>query len=439
MHFRKLTLGLAGAAIGLAGAASSAMAADPQFVPNLVYKTGPYAPSGTPVAHGFMDYFNMINMRDGGVNGVPFLVGECETAYKTDRGVECYDRVKNESGGATVINPWSTGITYALIEKASADKIPLLSLGYGRTSAADGRVFPYVFNFPATYWSQATSIVKYIADQGGGHDSLKGMNIGYVYLDHPYGKEPIPTLDILAEKYGFTYDKYPVPPASMTEQKSIWLQIRRSRPDYVVMWGWGAMNSTAISEAANIKFPMDKFIGNWWSAAEPDVLPAGDGAIGYKGATFNGVGTDYDVYKDINALYDAGKGSWDKSEIGGVLYSRGIAAAAYIVEAVRTAQEHFGEGQRISGEQMRWGLENLDVTDADLQKLGLSGLVPPVTVTCENHEGTNPAVKIQQWDGKAWNVVSDWIPSDTAMVRPLIEQDAAQYAEENNITPATCS
>ena len=62
MHFRKLTLGLAGAAIGLAGAASSAMAADPQFVPNLVYKTGPYAPSGTPVAHGFMDYFNMKNV-----------------------------------------------------------------------------------------------------------------------------------------------------------------------------------------------------------------------------------------------------------------------------------------------------------------------------------------------------------------------------------------
>jgi branched-chain amino acid transport system substrate-binding protein len=185
----------------------------------------------------------MVNQRDGGINGVPIIYEECETGYKTDRGVECYDRVKGQNGGAVVVSPWSTGITYALIEKATADKIPLLSLGYGRTSAADGTVFPYVFNFPSTYWNQATAILKYIADQEGGFDKLKGKNLGFVYLDHPYGKEPIPTLDILAEKYGFTYDKYPVPPASMTEQKSIWLQIRRSKPLYVIMWGWGAMNS----------------------------------------------------------------------------------------------------------------------------------------------------------------------------------------------------
>ncbi len=439
MHLRNLTMGIAGAAIGLAGMAATAAAEDVQFIPNLVYKTGPYAPSGTPTAHGFADYFNMINMRDGGINGVKFLVEECETSYKTDRGVECYDRVKNENGGATVVNPWSTGITYALIEKAAADKIPLLSLGYGRTSAADGRVFPYVFNFPATYWSQATSIIEYIASEVGGKDKLKGLNFGYVYLDHPYGKEPIPTLDILAEKYGFTYDKHPVPPASMTEQKSIWLQIRRTKPDYVIMWGWGAMNSTAISEAANIRYPMDKFIGNWWAAAEPDVLPAGDGAVGYKGATFNGVGTDYKVYEDINALYAAGQGSWDKAEIGGVLYSRGMAAAAYITEAVRTAQEHFGKGKRITSEQMRWGLENLDVTEAQLSDLGLSGLIPPVKVTCLNHEGTNPAIKIQQWNGKTWEIKTDWIPADVDLVRPLIEQDAAQYAKENNITPVSCS
>ncbi len=438
MSIRSLTMTLAGAAIGLAGLAGAASAADQIYIPNLVYKTGPYGPSGTPVAHGVADYLAMINMRDGGVNGVPILYEECETGYKTDRGVECYDRVKNQNGGAVVINPWSTGITYALIEKATADKIPILSLGYGRTSAADGRVFPYVFNFPSTYWNQATAILKHIADQEGGFDKLKGKNFGFVYLDHPYGKEPIPTLDILAEKYGFTYDKYPVPPASMTEQKSIWLQIRRSKPAYVIMWGWGAMNATAITEASNVKYPMDHFIGNWWAAAEPDVVPVGEGAKGYKGATFNGVGTNFAVYKDIDALYAAGKGTWTKDQIGGVLYSRGLVTGAYMVEAIKVAQAKFGN-RAITGEEMQYGLEHLDLDAAKIEVLGLTGLMPPVKITCDNHEGQNPAILIQQWNGKAWEIKTDWIQADTALVRPLVEEDAAQYAKENNITPRSCS
>jgi branched-chain amino acid transport system substrate-binding protein len=437
MNFRSVTMTMAAAAVGLLGLAGAAQA-EGQFIPNLVYKTGPYAPSGTPTAHGFADYLAMVNHRDGGINGVQIIYEECETGYKTDRGVECYDRVKNQYGGATVINPWSTGITYALIEKATADKIPLLSMGYGRTSAADGRVFPYVFNFPSTYWNQMTAVIKYIAEQEGGYDKLKGQNLGFIYLDHPYGKEPIPTLDILAEKYGFTYDKYPVPPAAMTEQKSIWLQVRRARPAYMIMWGWGAMNSTAINEAANVKYPMEKFIGNWWAAAEPDVIPAGDGAIGYKGATFNGVGTDFKVYEDINALYDAGKGSWNRDEIGGVLYSRGMAAAAYVVEAIRTAQAQYGN-RVITGEEMRWGMENLNVTAERIEELGMTGLMPPVTITCDNHEGQDPAIKIQQWNGKEWEIKTDWIKADTALTRPLIDQDAAQYAKENSITPRSCS
>jgi branched-chain amino acid transport system substrate-binding protein len=193
-----------------------------------------------------------------------------------------------------------------------------------------------------------------------------------------------------------------------------------------------------VSEAANVKYPMDKFIGNWWAAAEPDVIPAGDGAIGYKGATFKGVGTDFKIYKDINDLYGAGKGTWTKDQIGGVLYSRGVATAAYIVEAIKTAQLKFGN-RVITGEEMQYGLENLKLDAAAIEKLGLTGLMPPVEITCANHEGQNPAIKIQQWNGKVWEIKTDWIPADTALVRPLIEQDAAQYAKENNITPRSCS
>ena len=141
---RNILLALVGAVVAMTGISSTTIqvAADEQFIPMLVYRTGPYAPSGIPVANGFRDYYTMINNRDGGINGVKVTFEECETEYNTKLGVECYEKLKNKgSTGASLVNPFSTGITYQLIPKASVDEVPILSMGYGRTAAADGRVF----------------------------------------------------------------------------------------------------------------------------------------------------------------------------------------------------------------------------------------------------------------------------------------------------------
>ena len=221
-------------------------------VPNLSYRTGSYAANGIPYADGFADYFTLLNERDGGIGGEKVSVPECETAYNTEKGVECYESTKG--AGALVYNPLSTGITYQLIPKVNADGITLYTPGYGRTSSANGGVFEWVFNYPANYWDGASVAVKYILGENG--DDLKGKKIALVYHNSAYGKEPIRTLEELAKKHGFELVLLPVDPPGQ-EQKSQWLQIRRDKPDYVLMWGWGVMNQVAIQEAVNIKFPMD--------------------------------------------------------------------------------------------------------------------------------------------------------------------------------------
>ena len=282
----------------LAALATTMMVASPALadliVPNMSYRTGPYAANGIPYADGFADYFTLLNERDGGIGGQKIVVPECETAYNTEKGVECYESTKGS--GALVYNPFSTGITYQLIPKVSADGIPMLTPGYGRTSAKDGAVFPWVFNAPANYWDGASVAVKYLLDQNGG--SLEGKKIALIYHNSAFGKEPIRTLQELGKKHGFTLTELPVEPPGQ-EQKSQWLQIRRDKPDYVLMWGWGVMNQAAIQEAANIRFPMENFIGVWWAGGEVDVLPAGAGANGYKSLTFNGVGQDYPYYAQL--------------------------------------------------------------------------------------------------------------------------------------------
>ncbi len=439
MKIKKLALTGVGAAIVLAGiAATPAMAQNEQFIPLLVYRTGPYAPSGIPLANGFNDYYQLINKRDGGVNGVKLTWEECETQYNTKLGVECYEKLKNSGPtGATVVNPYSTGITYQLIPKAPVDKVPILSMGYGRTAAADGRVFPWVFNFPTTYWSQASAFVKYVGQKEGGMDKLKGKKIALVYHNSAYGKEPIPTLEALAAKYGYQLELLAVDHPGQ-EQKATWLQIRRAQPDWVFMWGWGVMNQVAVKEAAAIRYPMDRFIGVWWSGSENDVIPAGDAAKGYLSGTFHGAGSGWPVHEEIVKHVYGGdhKAAWQRS-FGQVLYNRGIVNAMYVVESIRSAQAIHGN-KPLTGEQIRDGMEKLEITAGRLKEIGMEGFVNPLKITCLDHESNGPVI-IQQWDGQKWTFVSDWIEPMREVVRPQIEEAAAAYAKENNITPRTCS
>src|SRR6478735_10126086 len=322
----KFTLAFAAAALGVTAIAEPALAqANEQFLPALVYRTGPYAPNGIPFADGVQDYWTLLNERDGGINGVKIQSEECETGYATDKGVECYERLKGKGPtGAGYFSPLSTGITFALTEKAPGDKIPLLTMGYGRSESRDGSVFTWNFPLLGTYWAAANVAIQHIAKEQGGLDKLKGKKIALLYHDSPYGKEPIAALEVMSKKYGFEFLPIPVA-APGSEQKSQWLQIRQARPDYVLLWGWGVMNSAAVSEAGNVNYPRDKMLGVWWSGAEPDVLPAGDKAKGYKALMLQHPAGKFDVHKDIEKyVISQGKSLAKGDEFGQVLYNRGL-------------------------------------------------------------------------------------------------------------------
>jgi branched-chain amino acid transport system substrate-binding protein len=436
--FRKTAGILAAGALASVLAVSAASAYE-LVMPSLDYRTGPYAPNGIPFSNGYHDYLMMLNARDGGIDGVKIKLVQCETAYNTKQGVECYEKVKNtEPSRALVFQPLSTGITYQLIPKASVDEIPVHSMGYGRTSAANGKVFEWIFNFPATYWDQAAVFVKYIGEREGGMDNIKGKKIALVYHNSAYGKEPIRTLEKASEKFGFELMLLAVDHPGQ-EQKATWLRIRKERPDWVMMWGWGVMNQVAIKEASSIRFPMDHFLGVWWSGSENDVLPAGDGANGYLSGAFHAPGDGFPVHDDIKKhVYDTGKALGERDRIGEVLYNRGLIAAVYATEAIRNAMK-IHSTKEVTPAMVRDGLEALDLTEARLTELGLPGFTIPVKITCENHAGPRK-VAIQQWDASAkkWTMVTDFYDTMNDIVDPLIEEDSAAYAAENKITPRDC-
>lgn len=418
------------AAAALAAIVASPAAAE-LVLADLSYRTGPYAAGGTPFSDGYRDYFTLLNERDGGVGGERVRIIECETGYNTEKGVECYEATKGE--GVLIYQPLSTGITYQLIPKVSVDGIPLHTMGYGRTSAKNGSIFEWVFNYPANYWDGASLAVTHLLDQND--NNLKGKSIALVYHNSAYGKEPIRTLEELSKKHGFDLTLIPVDHPGQ-EQKSQWLQIRRERPDYVLMWGWGVMNQVAIQEAANIRFPMENFIGIWWSGSENDVRPAGDGAHGYKALTFHNLGSDYPVYRDIQKhVVGTGKTAGAGNNLGTVLYSRGMYAAMLAAEAIKTAQKMHGTSA-INSKQMRDGMEALEITEAKMASLGLPNFGPSFKVSCGNHGG-NGFGAVSQWNHSKgeFELITDYYQSDLSVVEPLISEDSAAYAKENSLSP----
>jgi branched-chain amino acid transport system substrate-binding protein len=411
-------------------------AAEDQFVSIPSYRVGPYGQNGQAFYGGFIDYLNYVNLSEGGVNGVKFAWEECETEYNNAKGVECYERLKSKSGNSkgTAIHTMSTGISYAVLDKSQTDKVPLIMMGYGRTDAVDGSVFPYAFPLVTTYQMQASAIVKFLVQKNGG--SLTGKKIVFLYHDSAYGKEPIVALEAESKINHFKLTEIPVAHPG-NEQGAQWLKIREENPDYVIFWGWGVMNQTALKAAQKVGFPRDKIIGSWWAGSEEDVIPAGDAAKGYMSATWNVSGKNVPVIADIEkVVYGAGKGNLsDKAKIGTILYNRGVSAAIVTVEADRLAQTKYGKGKVITGDQMRWAFENLNITNARLTTLGATGLLPEIKTSCENHEGSGK-IKIQQWDGTKWVLVSDWIEGNKNLIHPLFKASAREYAKEKNITPA---
>ena len=430
-----VTLASAGASAILTAPPAFAQAKE-QFFPALVYRTGPYAPNGVPYANGYVDYLKLVNAR-GGINGVKVTWEECETGYATDKGVECYERLKGKNGGATVFQPLSTGITFALTEKAPIDKIPLITAGYGRSESTDGNVFKWNFPLTGTYWDAADVILQHIAKKEGGWDKLKGKKIAHVYHDSPYGKEPIPLLQERAKLHGFELMMLPVAHPGV-EQKAAWLQIRQQRPDFVTLWGWGVMNGTALKEAQATGYPRDKMYGVWWAGAEPDVKDVGDGAKGYNAlALQHGAEPNAAVVKEVlDKLHAKGQGTGPKEEVGQVLYMRGLTQAMLAVEGVRRAQERYGKGKVMTGEQARWGYENLALDQPKLDALGFKGVMRPISTSCADHRGAVWA-RMHTWDGAKWNFSSDWYEADQSIIKPMIKAAAEKYAAEKKITRRT--
>jgi len=394
MASKRQWLGVTGLAGVLALAAGAAMAQEKELVFGLQCdRTGATQTVGVFLCPGYHDYINLLNSK-GGIEGYKIKVLEIDNEYKVPPAMEAHERFKKE--GAVLEGLYGTPQTAALNKKLEEDKMLGTSPGFGTAAATDGKRYPYTFPIAASYWSQGAAAVSFAKKQLGG--SLKDKKIAYLFYDNPAGKEPLGVLEDLAKSEGFELRTFAVPAPGVEMSAQVLDITGRYRPDFVITHLFGRAPSVSIKELKGKGYPLSKVVAFVWGSSEADIKAAGGFGVaeGYHTIQFAGVGTDFQVIKDINAMYQAqGKPVPKEQEIS-VLYNRGVMVAAIHAEAARNAIKAKG-GAKPTSEDVKNGLESV-------KGFTLGGMVPPMEVTPEDHEGGG---WVQVWTVKGGQLAKD--------------------------------
>lgn len=363
-------------------------------------------------SQGQRDYFTLVNER-GGISGWKIQAEVVDHGNETQRGIEAYERFKRER--VLLVDPLSTPVARALVPRALADKVNLVTMFSGRSDAADGSVFPYVIPMSASYWSQAAVLIEHIARQ---EKDLKGKKIAIVYIDTPFGKEPLPLLQEIAKRRGFELLPFPYAPPG-NEQAAVWTQVRRASPNWTLIWGGGVGQTVSLKEAIRNGIAVDKIASVvWLSESDMKVVgaDAAKGVLKFEGAA---AGREPKIIQDIlKEVVAKNKGAGPQELVGTTYYNIGVLSAALMVEGVRKALEA-NKGAPLTTETLNEGLLSIRGFDAE-------GLAPPITLSKTDHQGGGMG-RVAQWDGRRWIPKSDWLAADQDLVWNLIKQSSAEY------------
>lgn len=401
-----------GAAAVVASSIAGTASAKDIIIGMMCDRTGPTSVTGTVLCPGYHDYINLVNSK-GGVMGNKLVAHEIDHEYKVPPAIEAYQTYKSE--GAILISPYGTPMVYALVQKMREDKIPGTSAGFGTAAAGNGERYPYMFPIAASYWSQAAAAVQFAKDKLGG--SLKGKKIAYIFYDNPAGREGLPVLEKLAPKEGFTYRQFAVPPPGVEMGPQVLDITRRFRADFVIAQLFGRAPSVALKEFKRAGFPLDKIIGFVWAGSEGDIIAAGgwEAAAGYNTLHFAGVGSDYPVLQEIRDMYKANGKDEPSAMKYTAYYNRGVFQAAVHVAAIEAAVKKKGSGD-ITGEDVRDGFYTV-------KDFTLGGLLPPLEITRQDHEGGG-WVRVFQATKDGYSPATGWFRAFRDEVRELLEEEA---------------
>ena len=239
---------------------------EPIVIGGIFDTTGPTSDVGQDYATAVVDAADYIN-ANGGINGRPVEVIANDYAYKPDKAVELYKTYKDK--GIFLIQGWGTGDTNALKALVSKDEIVYISASYD-SGINDPSKTPYNFYASASYGEAIRGAMQFVKESGKN-------KVVFIYPDHPYGKNPIPSGKAMAAELGLEVGPDQFVALNATDAVSQLTNMKKFNPDFA--WIGGTVASTAVIIKDAAKLGLDtKFLVNVWGFDENLVKLTGDAA-----------------------------------------------------------------------------------------------------------------------------------------------------------------
>ena len=353
-------------------------------------RSGPTASVGVYKGEGWHDYIKLFNSKNllGAGNSINGM--EIDHGYNVPRGLEVYGRLKE--AGALIISENSTPISIATSPRLPDDKIIGITVGFGAGINGNGKRFPWLFPVSASYFSQSAGAVKWIMD----HKKKARPKVAFLFLDNPAGREPLDVLHELRDKLGFDMQEFSVPPPGIEMRPQVLDITRKYKADWVIAQLFGRAVPVHLKEFIRAGYPRDHVVGLVWAGGENDYKVAGYKESAGHLSTKVWLPGENAIRDEIRALYKAEGKEPNPAMDQSNFYNSGLAIAGVMTEAVRRAVEK--KGTDINSEDVRQAMETL--TD-----FSLGGLMAPLTITPEDHEGGGGvAIMAFQADGTYKNM-----------------------------------
>lgn len=307
---------------------------------------GPAAALGTGMRQGLMAAFEEAN-RAGGVFGRQISLTSYDDGYEPDRSAEQTRMILENDDYLALVGPVGTPTTKATQPMATEANMPMIAPFTGAGFLRDPSL-RNVVNVRATYDAETQAWVDYLVDD------LGLTEIAILYQDDGFGRVGLSGVTKALEARGMSLVAEGTYKRNTVAVKSALLDIRKARPQAVVMVGAYKPLAEFIRLARKMKmdptFMTISFVGSKALAAE--LGADGDGVI-----VSQVVPQPWDSNLPVVAEYQAALKELDPAAEPGFVSLEGYVAGRLVIEALQIA------GKELTRETFLAALNNLGSID----------------------------------------------------------------------------
>jgi len=342
--------------------------AQPIKIGAVINLTGPASTWGQYHAKGHRDYVNYVNEVKGGIAGRKIDLEIVDHAYKVPEGVKFVKKFCEEK--KDMIATWDTGTGIQIKPTIQEYKIPTINYSVGQDILKPP--IDYMYLPFGTYILDSYIVLEYIRNIHKGKEAPK---VGLLTYNNAYGRTIHAPSKEYAEKNKINIVSIEEFPAATVDLTTEMLRLKNKGAEYIFVQILPAAVITALKAADKIDYKVP-FFGTW-TATDPDFFKLGQGLIRdrvfmqFCGVLPQDKTPGIEILQKLWAKYK----SVDKFETS---YWEGV-VVAMIQE--RAAHRAAGLFKTINAENINKAMETFNNED-------FGGLVPYVTYTKTNHEGS---------------------------------------------------